>query len=304
MSVQLTDSEAWRALAGHADDIRGRHLRELFAADARRFEQLSCRHGDLLIDYSKQRVTSETLEQLRRLAKTAGIRDWMQRMQAGEAINHTENRAVRHTALRAGAAAPAEVKAVLARMADFCERIHSGQWRGHGGERITDVVNIGIGGSDLGPRMAVHALAAHGQPDLRVHFVSNLDGADLASRLTRLNPRSTLFIVASKTFTTLETISNARTARHWLLATAGDEKPWPGISSPLRPTCRQPPNSASPRKTSSSSATGSVAAFRCGRRSACRSHWPSASAISKNCWPAPTTWTPISSRRQPRRTCR
>ena len=224
MTTRLIDSTAWRALASHAEAIKGRHLRDFFAANPLRFDELSIRHDGLLLDYSKQRVTATTMQLLRNLAEQSDMRGWMAKMQAGEAINHTENRAVRHTALRAGSAAPDEVKAVLARMAAFCDEVHTGQWRGYSGERITDIVNIGIGGSDLGPRMAVQALAGCQLPDLRVHFVSNLDGADLASTLTRLNPRSTLFIVASKTFTTLETITNARTARHWLLAAANDDK--------------------------------------------------------------------------------
>lgn len=223
MNRKLADSPAWHALAAHAEAIRHVHLRDFFTDDVQRFAHLSLQHGPLLVDFAKQRVTGETMSLLRQLATEADLSGWMRRMRAGEKINHTENRAVRHTALRAGEAAPPEVKAVLARMADFCERIHSGQWRGYSGERITDVVNLGIGGSDLGPHMAAQALSACHLPNLRVHFVSNLDGADLATTLSELNPRSTLFIVASKTFTTLETITNARTARAWLLATAGNE---------------------------------------------------------------------------------
>ncbi|MCG2578484.1 glucose-6-phosphate isomerase [Dechloromonas sp. XY25] len=222
--MTLTHTPAWQALAAHAEALRLQHLRDLFATNGQRFERFSLKHNGLLLDYSKQRVTGETMALLRDLAATADFSGWRRRMVEGEAINHTEGRAVRHMDLRAGDAAPPEVKGVLQRMAEFCEQIHSGSWRGFSGERITDVVNLGIGGSDLGPRMAVHALAAWQQPDLRVHFVSNLDSADLASRLTRLNPRSTLFIVASKTFTTLETMANARTARNWILAAANDDK--------------------------------------------------------------------------------
>lgn len=215
---------AWLALAEHARSIKHRHLRELFAADAERFAHFSLRHGPLLLDYSKQRLGLPTISLLHQLAEQSGWRNWVARMRTGEAINHTEGRAVRHADLRAGNAAPQEVKAVLGRMARFCEQIHGGSWRGFSGERITDVVNLGIGGSDLGPRMAVHALAAFEQPDLNVHFVSNLDSADLASTLTRLNPRSTLFIIASKTFTTLETMANAHTARNWVMAAANDDQ--------------------------------------------------------------------------------
>ena len=222
--MQVPLRPAWLALAEHARSIRQRHLRDLFAQDPARFDNFSLRHGAWLIDYSKQRLNRETTTLLHQLAEQADWRGWIKRMRGGDAINHTEGRAVRHVDLRAGDAAPAEVKTVLTRMAAFCEQIHSGAWRGFSGERITDIVNIGIGGSDLGPRMAVRALAAFRQPDLNVHFVSNLDGADLASTLAPLNPRSTLFIVASKTFTTLETMANARTARQWLLAAANDEK--------------------------------------------------------------------------------
>jgi len=216
------DTAAWRALAAHAEALRPQHLRELFAADPERFAKFSLRQDGLLLDFSKQRVSGETLALLREFAAAADFDGWKQKLFAGETINHTERRAARHMALRAAPKAPPEVQAVLARMQDFCERIHSGQWRGFSGERITDVVNIGIGGSDLGPRMAVKALAAWQQPDIAVHFVANVDSADIAPLLARLNPRTTLFIVASKTFTTLETLTNAHTARNWLLATAGD----------------------------------------------------------------------------------
>jgi glucose-6-phosphate isomerase len=222
--MKIIETPEWQALAAHAQDLRSRHLRDLFAADPQRFENFSLGHGELLLDFSKQRITADTLDRLHRLAAAADIPGWAARMQAGEAINHTEKRAVLHTALRAPAGSPGarpEVQAVLGRLRDFCHRIHDGDWRGFSGQRITDVVNIGIGGSDLGPRMATQALAARQQPDLRVHFVSNVDGADLAVTLDGLNPRTTLFIVASKTFTTLETMANAHTARNWLVAAAG-----------------------------------------------------------------------------------
>ncbi len=220
--MTLIDTPAWQALATHAATLRQRHLRELFAEDEQRFARFSRQHDGLLLDFSKQRIDADTHRLLLDLAAAADLEGWRRKMLAGEAINHTEGRAVRHIDLRAGAAAPAEVRAVLDRLQACCESIHGGAWRGYTGERITDVVNIGIGGSDLGPRMAVRALAARQQPDLRVHFVANVDGADIAPLLAGLNPRTTLFIVASKTFTTQETLLNAATARAWLLAAAGD----------------------------------------------------------------------------------
>jgi glucose-6-phosphate isomerase len=219
--MTLTDSPAWQALATHAAHRREPHLRDLFAADPARFARFSLSHDGLLLDFSKQRIDGETHRLLLALAAAADIDGWRRQMQDGAAINHTEGRAVGHQALRAGPRAPAEVRAVLDRLQTFCESIHGGSWRGFSGEHITDIVNIGIGGSDLGPRMATHALRAQQQPDLAVHFVANVDGADIAPLLARLNPRTTLFIIASKTFTTQETLTNARTARAWLLAAAG-----------------------------------------------------------------------------------
>ena len=221
--MKLVDTPAWQALSAHAEAIRPQHLRQLFANDAARFSHFSLQQDGLLLDFSKQRITAETLELLRAVAVSADLDGWKKKMLAGEKINHTEGRAVRHMALRADKQEPPEVRAVLGRMQQFCERVHSGRWRGFAGDRITDIVNIGIGGSDLGPRMAVKALSAQQLPDLRVHFVANVDAADIAPLLNRLNPRTTLFIVASKTFTTQETLTNARTARAWLLASAGRE---------------------------------------------------------------------------------
>ncbi|MGB7502137.1 MAG: glucose-6-phosphate isomerase, partial [Azonexus sp.] len=202
--MSLVDTPAWRALAAHAEAIRPQHLRDLFADDPHRFERFSLRQDGLLLDFSKQRIDAEALALLHTLAAAADIEGWKQKMLAGEQINHTEGRAVRHMALRADKEQPPEVSAVLERMQNFCESVHSGSWRGYAGERITDIVNIGIGGSDLGPRMAAKALSAQHLADLTVHFIANVDGADIAPLLTRLNPRTTLFIIASKTFTTQE----------------------------------------------------------------------------------------------------
>lgn len=226
-----TCTAAWDALQTHAETLRQMHLRTLFADHPARFSQLSIRMDDWLLDFSKQRVLPETLRLLHRLADEMDIHGWRERMLAGETINHSEQRAVLHMALRAprdahmplhGENVVPAVYAVLDQIAGFCERIHSGEWRGYNGDRITDVVNLGIGGSDLGPRMATYALGAWHQNDLRVHYVSNADSSDLARMLMRLNPRTTLFIVASKTFTTLETMLNANNARDWILAAAGD----------------------------------------------------------------------------------
>lgn len=228
----ILNTPAWKHLERHAHGLRDVHLREMFAHDPTRFARLSVRWRDWLLDLSKQRITPETLPLLADLWTAADVPGWIARMRAGEPINHTENRAVLHVALRnlgpdaapifvAGQDMMPEVKAVLDKMRGFCAALHAGKWRGATGEPITDVVNIGIGGSDLGPRMATQALAAHRMPYLSVHYVANLDGADLATTLTGLDPRTTLFIIASKTFTTQETMQNATSARHWLTGALG-----------------------------------------------------------------------------------
>ncbi|GGZ43650.1 glucose-6-phosphate isomerase 2 [Streptomyces inusitatus] len=224
---RLNQTPEWTALGEHRERLGRTTLRELFAADPDRGEEYTLRVGDLRIDYSKQLVTAETLTLLRELAlatDVAGLRDAMFR---GEKINTTEDRAVLHTALRAPRGAVIEtdgenvvpgVHAVLDRMAVFSEKVRSGEWTGHTGKRIRNIVNIGIGGSDLGPAMAYEALRAHTARDLTFRFVSNVDGADLHEAVRDLDPAETLFIVASKTFTTIETITNATSARDWLLA--------------------------------------------------------------------------------------
>jgi glucose-6-phosphate isomerase len=228
----LTRSAAWRALERHADAMAGVHLRDLFAGDDDRFARFSLRLDDLLLDYAKNRVTEETLRLLRDLARQAELEAWRTRMFSGDKINTTEHRAVLHVALRNRSNRPIlvdgrdvmpDVNAVLAKMRDFSERVRSGAWRGHTGEVVTDVVNIGIGGSDLGPHMACEALRPYQRPDLRPHFVSNVDGAHLLDTLAPLDPARTLFVVASKTFTTQETMTNAASARTWLVEGLGDE---------------------------------------------------------------------------------
>ncbi len=226
----LTSSAAWRALERHAEAMAEVHLRDLFAADPGRFESFSLRLDDLLLDYSKNRITGETLRLLLDLAHQADLESWRARMFAGERINVTEDRAVLHIALRNrsdrrvlvdGQDVMPAVNGVLARMHGFSERVRTGAWRGTTGQTITDLVNIGIGGSDLGPLMVCEALKPYQRPDLRPHFVSNVDGAHLVHTLEGLDPARTLFIVASKTFTTQETMTNAASARAWLLERLG-----------------------------------------------------------------------------------
>ncbi|KAB2321377.1 glucose-6-phosphate isomerase [Betaproteobacteria bacterium SCN1] len=218
---------AWKALEAHFKAMRDFDMRTAFREDAQRFDRLSLRCGNLLLDYSKNRVTDETLALLARLARESGLEGLRDDMFSGKRINFTEDRAVLHTALRAPARPPllvegieieAEVARVLGRMQHFVESVHNGSWRGHTGKPIRDVVNIGIGGSDLGPAMVCHALDHYAVESVRVHFVSNLDPAHLATTLKTLDPETTLFIVASKTFTTLETLANANSAKAWLLA--------------------------------------------------------------------------------------
>jgi len=231
MTNPLLATAAWKALETHAAANRGVHLRDLFATDPRRFAALSIEADGLLLDYSKQRVTTETMRLLRELWRAADVAAWQARLAAGEAINHTEHRAVLHHALRHQHCTPVlfegrdvmpDVRRVLGHVKSFCDAIHGRHWRGATGEPISDIVNIGIGGSDLGPRMATQALAAHRHRDVRVHYVANLDGADLAMTLADLQPRTTLFVVASKTFTTQETMQNAHSARAWLVAALGE----------------------------------------------------------------------------------
>jgi glucose-6-phosphate isomerase len=206
-------------------------MRDLFARDQRRFDRFSRRFGDMLLDFSKNRITEETLSLLIELAREADVEGWRERMFSGEKINNTEGRAVLHVALRNSPDRPIyvdgkdvmpEVMRVRQQMRVFSEAVRSGAWRGQTGERITDVVNIGIGGSDLGPVMVTEALKPYQQPGLSVHFVSNVDGTHVAETLTRLRPDSTLFIVASKTFTTQETLANALTSRGWLVGALGE----------------------------------------------------------------------------------
>jgi glucose-6-phosphate isomerase len=228
----VTARAAWKALEAHFASIRGLHLRQLFADDAKRGERLVAEAAGAYLDYSKNRVTDETLELLIRLAEESGLRERMDAMFRGDRINVSEQRAVLHVALRApkdvsivvdGDNVVPHVHAVLDRMTDFADRVRSGTWKGHTGKGIRNVVNIGIGGSDLGPVMAYEALRDFSDRDLTFRFVSNIDGTDFAEATRDLNPAETLFIVSSKTFTTLETMTNAHTARAWSLNGLGGD---------------------------------------------------------------------------------
>ena len=223
---------AWTSLARAAEAARELPLRDMFAADPRRFARLSVTWNDWLLDYSKQRVSSATMDQLHGLWQAAEVPAWIARMRGGETVNHSEGRAALHIALRrpldkgplmhGGKDVMPAVRAELAKMQGFVGQVHGRHWRGATGEPISDIVNIGIGGSDLGPRMATQALAAFRHPEIKVHYVANLDGADLATVLAGLQPRTTLFVIASKTFTTQETMQNATSARHWLTTALGE----------------------------------------------------------------------------------
>jgi glucose-6-phosphate isomerase len=230
VNQQLTRLKAWKALAAHQKKIRGLHLRQLFAADPKRGQRMTVQAAGLFLDYSKNRITRETVKLLLKLADETGLRSRIKAMFSGEKINVTENRAVLHVALRTpkgarilvdGKNVVPDVLAVLDKMEDFSKRVRSGAWKGHTGKRIKNVINIGIGGSDLGPVMAYEALKHYSLRNLTFRFVSNVDGIDFVEATNDLDPAETLFIVSSKTFTTLETMTNAQTARDWLLKGLG-----------------------------------------------------------------------------------
>ncbi|HDX6480611.1 TPA: glucose-6-phosphate isomerase [Escherichia coli] len=232
-NINPTQTAAWQALQKHFDEMKDVTIADLFAKDGDRFSKFSATFGDqMLVDYSKNRITEETLAKLQDLAKECDLAGAIKSMFSGEKINRTENRAVLHVALRNRSNTPIlvdgkdvmpEVNAVLEKMNTFSEAIISGEWKGYTGKAITDVVNIGIGGSDLGPYMVTEALRPY-KNHLNMHFVSNVDGTHIAEVLKKVNPETTLFLVASKTFTTQETMTNAHSARDWFLKAAGDEK--------------------------------------------------------------------------------
>ena len=228
----LTQSPAWQALQQHHEKMSSVHMRDLFAEDTERFNRFTEEFNGILLDYSKNIITEETMSLLLALAEQADIKSWSERMFTGEKINITEDRAVLHVALRNRSNTPImvdgedvmpAVNAVLDKMRGFSESVRSGDWKGYTGKTIKDVVNIGIGGSDLGPVMVTEALKPYTKRDLNVHFVSNIDGTHMAETLRVCDPETTLFIIASKTFTTQETITNANTAKDWFLKKAGDQ---------------------------------------------------------------------------------
>ena len=232
MSLRLRERPAWAALERHADEVRGLHLRDLFASDPTRGERLAADGADIYLDYSKNRITDDTLRLLLALARESGLAERAEAMFRGDRINTTENRSVLHVALRMprgtslvveGRDVVADVHEVLDRMSAFAERVRSGAWTGHTGKPIRNVVNIGIGGSDLGPVMAYDALRQYSRRDMTFRFVSNVDSTDFVEATRDLAADETLFVVSSKTFTTLETMTNAHTARAWAIAALGDE---------------------------------------------------------------------------------
>ncbi|MGD9505688.1 MAG: glucose-6-phosphate isomerase [Syntrophobacteraceae bacterium] len=231
--IDPTATNAWKELAVHFGKVKSLHMKDLFEADPRRFREFSIRFEDILVDYSKNRITAETLRLLLKLSRECDLGDAIEKMFTGDRINLTEHRAVLHVALRNRENAPIlvdgrdvmpEVNAVLDKMERFSARVISGEWTGWTGKRITDIVNIGIGGSDLGPAMATECLKPYAREGLSVHFVSNVDGTHIAETLKELGPETTLFLIASKTFTTQETMANAHTARDWLLSHATDKE--------------------------------------------------------------------------------
>ncbi|MEL7021192.1 MAG: glucose-6-phosphate isomerase [Bacteroidota bacterium] len=231
-NINPTQTSAWKALQEHYDTHKTRKMQDLFQADPKRFSSFSLCFEEMVVDYSKNIITTETLELLLQLAAETKVKEAIAQQLAGAKINATEGRAVLHTALRNrsntavfvdGKDVMPDVNQVLDQMKDFSDKIISGEWKGYTGERITDIVNIGIGGSDLGPVMVTEALRPYWQPDMRVHFVSNVDGTHITETLQRINPATTLFIIASKTFTTQETMTNAHTARQWFITATGDE---------------------------------------------------------------------------------
>ena len=292
-----TTLPAWKALAQHFATLEKAHVRDMFAAEPARFDRMHVAFEDMLFDYSKNRATDETVALLADLARQAKVVEAIADMFSGRPINNTENRAVLHVALRNpapshklfdGTDVKPGIDAVLEKMRAFADDVRLGRWRGYAGARISDVVNIGIGGSDLGPVMATEALKQYaGQ--LGAHFVSNVDGSNMHETLKRLNPHQTLFVVASKTFTTQETMLNAETAKAWLLEAVGGD-----ASAVARHFVAISTNRDGVGKFGINPAN----MFEFWARSGFRSLFASGSTTSRKCWPAPTRWTSISAPRR------
>lgn len=313
-AASLRETPAWAQLQRHYEGIKDQHLRDLFAADPERGERLVAEGAGLYLDFSKNRVGDETLLLLGELAQERGVAERREAMFAGEHINVSEDRAVLHVALRMprnrslvvdGVDVVKEVHGTLDRMGAFAERVRDGEWRGHSGKPIRNVVNVGIGGSDLGPVMAYEALKHYSRREMTFRFVSNVDGTDFAEKTRDLDPEETLFVISSKTFTTLETMTNAHSAREWSLAgLGGDEaavaKHFVAVST----------NADEVAKFGID--TDNMFGFwewvgvvtRWTRQSGSRRCWRSARPASPRCWPASTPWTSTSGRRRAGKTCR
>lgn len=334
----MVEYGAWRKLQQlHSSKASNLVLKDLFAADSSRFTNHSLSFTSstpsvsILLDYSKNLIDNEVLAALFELAREANVEQFRDDMFSGKHINTSEGRAVLHIALRnpltskggwdiKEPGAGDEVNAVLAHMKEFSDSVRSGAWRGYTGKAINTIVNIGIGGSDLGPVMVCGALKHYSKRDMKMHFVSNIDGTDMAEVLQQCDPETTLFIVASKTFTTQETITNAESAKDWFLKTASDvshqctvsqqpsdalrNRTLPNISSPSPPIPRGSPPSGSPSPTCSSSGTGSAVAIPSGPLLVSPSASVSVTTTSRRCSTGHTRWTSTSSRRSLRRICR
>ncbi len=310
----LVQRSAWKKLESHYRDIRDQHLRELFSGDPKRGTRLTAEAVDIFLDYSKQRISDETIKLLLDLAEEVDLRSRIDAMFDGEKINITENRAVLHVALRAprdasiivdGENVVPQVHSVLDKMGDFANRVRSGEWKGHTGKRIRNVINIGIGGSDLGPVMAYEALKHYSDRSMAFRFVSNIDGTDLMEATADLDPAATLFIVSSKTFTTLETMTNAhRRASGCYKRSAMMRARWRSISWPFRRMPPRSPNSASIRPICLSFGIGWAAAIRWIQPSVYPPCWPSGQTTFATCLPAFTKWTSTFALHRSIKTCR
>ncbi len=299
----LTERLSWQALAAHCATIRDLHLKQLFAGDPQRGERLNAEGAGIYLDYSKNRVSDETLRLLVKLAEECALRERIEAMFTGEKINTTERRAVLHTALRMpasehllvdGVDVIPDIQAVLKRMAEFAQKVRSGEWLGYSGKRIRNIINIGIGGSDLGPVMAYEALRHYSQRDLTLRFVSNVDGTDFAEAVRDLEPAETLFVICSKTFTTQETLTNAHTARSWCLRKLADEQAVSRHFVAVSTNSDAVSALVSIPPTCSVFGTGSAGVTRWTRRSAFRPCWLSDPKTSARCWPVFTPWTSTS----------